>query len=480
MIILITVQLNDKVFNQNHRRILLLKRIFGGISNLAVKVFLNRSGNIRSGWKIVIFLEFIVIFARTSAGKLFSFLPFDIDTMLVTLVISLVMIRFFDRKPMRTLGVFFEKHWNTDFLYGILLGGFVNLLIFMSLWSLKLITWEFNTNFQISGFMAGILLYTFGSTFQELLFRGYLFLQLVEGTGKIKALLITSVIFALYHSTAGIIGWINLGLLGIILGVSVLRSGTLWFAIGMHIGWNIFEGSIFSMLVSGGSNYGSLLNTQLQGSSLLTGGRFGPEASVLEIPVLIVLVIWSFRTKLFAVRKQNISVSEQPGRLKPAKGIALALLACVGPVYYCAAHLPTTTYLPPESQIRLPILLYQAPDETAQVNQVRSLLLKELHEGPDNTIKAQVAIDTTRYDHIAFHVSSISHAYVKRQVINNEFIKQVVSPINQIDVPLELSALRKNSVIKLRIIALSPDSTENLLLLDRQFELKKYIEIDMK
>src|SRR5471030_2266301 len=67
---------------------------------------------------------------------------------------------------------------------------------------------------------------------------------------------------------------------GILLGAAYALTGRLWLPIGLHLGWNFAEGSIFGMAVSGGSQKGSLITGELHGSNLLTGGVFGPEASI--------------------------------------------------------------------------------------------------------------------------------------------------------------------------------------------------------
>jgi len=401
-----------------------MDRSVTGLANILTKIFLDSSGGIRSGWKILIFLELIALFARTFLAKVLSWFPFDMDTVVVTLLISLFMIRYFDRKPLRTLGVFPEKGWKIHFLYGVIFAGGTNLLIFLCLWSLGFLSWQWNPQFYLFGalgFVSGFMVYVFGSTFQELLFRGYLFHRLVESTGKIAAVLITSIAFALYHTTGGTIGWINLGILGIILGVSVLRSGTLWFAIGMHIGWNIFEGLIFSMIVSGGGGYSSLLSTQVQGSEMLTGGRFGPEGSVLEIPILLAILIWCFRSKVFAAYKAERPAFESRG-LKPAWAMALAMLSVVGPIYYCSVHVPTMADLPAADQVHLPIVLYQKSAES--INEVRSLKLHGFEIGADNRLEAIVAVDTTRFDRLEFNLTSSSHGLVKRHVISQEHTEE--------------------------------------------------------
>jgi hypothetical protein len=69
----------------------------------------------------------------------------------------------------------------------------------------------------------------------------------------------------------------------------------------LHIAWNFTEGSIFGMSVSGNSladmGDSGLLRGTLSGPRILTGGAFGPEASVVAVMVcLIVAVYLLYRT----------------------------------------------------------------------------------------------------------------------------------------------------------------------------------------
>jgi hypothetical protein len=54
---------------------------------------------------------------------------------------------------------------------------------------------------------------------------------------------------------------------------------SLWISIALHFAWNFTEGGIFGAAVSGGE-INSLLVVPLRGPKYLTGGAFGPEASV--------------------------------------------------------------------------------------------------------------------------------------------------------------------------------------------------------
>ena len=62
---------------------------------------------------------------------------------------------------------------------------------------------------------------------------------------------------------------------------------SLWFPIGLHLGWNFTEGGIFGVAVSGGPAAKGMLSVSLAGPTLLTGGRFGPEASLVAIALCL-------------------------------------------------------------------------------------------------------------------------------------------------------------------------------------------------
>ena len=59
-----------------------------------------------------------------------------------------------------------------------------------------------------------------------------------------------------------------------------IRSGSLWFPFGLHFGWNLFQGAVFGLPVSGLREFSSLVTAITQGPPALTGGDYGPEASV--------------------------------------------------------------------------------------------------------------------------------------------------------------------------------------------------------
>jgi hypothetical protein len=72
---------------------------------------------------------------------------------------------------------------------------------------------------------------------------------------------------------------------GLMLAMAYALTRNLWLAIGLHMGWNFAEGSLFGAQVSGGAVSHSLIHATLSGPTLLTGGVFGPEASIVTVVV---------------------------------------------------------------------------------------------------------------------------------------------------------------------------------------------------
>ncbi|WP_295165747.1 CPBP family intramembrane glutamic endopeptidase [uncultured Brevundimonas sp.] len=77
---------------------------------------------------------------------------------------------------------------------------------------------------------------------------------------------------------------------GIMLGAFYALSGRIWISIGVHAAWNFTQGYIFGAAVSGGDFGPAIAKSTARPAfpEWLTGGAFGPEAS---LPALIVCSI---------------------------------------------------------------------------------------------------------------------------------------------------------------------------------------------
>lgn len=74
---------------------------------------------------------------------------------------------------------------------------------------------------------------------------------------------------------------------GLILGLLYMVTGRIWMSVGMHIAWDFTEESILGV----NSHRDLLLSTPVTGrSDILTGGKYGPDGSVLAAVVGVVLI----------------------------------------------------------------------------------------------------------------------------------------------------------------------------------------------
>lgn len=118
---------------------------------------------------------------------------------------------------------------------------------------------------------------------EELVARGILFRILEEWLGTWLALTISAAIFGglhLLNRNATVIAALAIALsAGLLLGAAFVVTRRLWMPIGLHFAWNASLGAVLGLAVSGGEAKG-LLRSELAGPELLTGGPFGPEASI--------------------------------------------------------------------------------------------------------------------------------------------------------------------------------------------------------
>lgn len=131
---------------------------------------------------------------------------------------------------------------------------------------------------------------------EEFLFRGYALATLSDGIGFWPAAIVLSGLFGavhLHNLGENPIGALSAGLVGLLFCFSLRRTGSLWFAIGLHAAWDYAESFIYSVPNSGTLVQGHLLNSHFRvGAPVwLTGGSVGPEGSVFVFIVLAVLFV---------------------------------------------------------------------------------------------------------------------------------------------------------------------------------------------
>ena len=112
---------------------------------------------------------------------------------------------------------------------------------------------------------------------------------------KYIALLISSVLFSLMHGfnpNIDIIGFTNIFLSGILLGITYIHTKNLWFPIALHFSWNFFQTSL-GFNVSGQNTF-SIIQISREENTILNGGSFGFEGSLLSLFAIVTVVVALF------------------------------------------------------------------------------------------------------------------------------------------------------------------------------------------
>ncbi|HRD10421.1 MAG TPA: CPBP family intramembrane metalloprotease [Mycobacterium sp.] len=121
--------------------------------------------------------------------------------------------------------------------------------------------------------------------FEELLFRGVLFRIVEEWLGSWISLVVSSLVFGLVHlmnPAATVMGAVSISVeAGVLLAAAYMLTRRLWMSMGFHIAWNYTQSGVFSGIVSGGYVEPGLIKPVIDGPTLLTGGGFGVESSVI-------------------------------------------------------------------------------------------------------------------------------------------------------------------------------------------------------
>ena len=141
---------------------------------------------------------------------------------------------------------------------------------------------------------------------EEVLMRGIVFRIVEEGLGSWIALAFSAALFGALHAfNRGATATSSIAIAleaGVLLAAVFMLTRRLWMVFGLHAGWNFTEGGVFGASVSGGDAHG-LLASRFHGSDVLTGGAFGPEASIVAVIVCFAtaaLVLWLARARFVA------------------------------------------------------------------------------------------------------------------------------------------------------------------------------------
>ncbi|MFP5250461.1 MAG: CPBP family intramembrane glutamic endopeptidase [Acidobacteriota bacterium] len=124
----------------------------------------------------------------------------------------------------------------------------------------------------------------------------YLLHQKAAARGSFwQAAWVTSTLFGFVHTGNGGENWVGIfsaAAIGFAFCVSIRVTGSAWWAIGCHAGWDWAETYFYGTADSGFVAKGHLLTTTAAGNPMWSGGADGPEGSLLILGILVLLIVW--------------------------------------------------------------------------------------------------------------------------------------------------------------------------------------------
>ncbi|RDC59553.1 hypothetical protein HME9302_00743 [Alteripontixanthobacter maritimus] len=146
----------------------------------------------------------------------------------------------------------------------------------------------------------------FAGFVEEVIFRGVMFRFLEEFAGSWAALAVTSLLFGAVHygnDNATVLSSFAIAIeAGVMLGGAYMLTRSLWLAVGIHFSWNVTQGLVWDVPVSGNQVDG-IVDARAQGPELLSGGAFGLEASVIAMVLATAAGLFLVR---MAVRRGHV------------------------------------------------------------------------------------------------------------------------------------------------------------------------------
>lgn len=278
-----------------------------------------RAGRLRSGWRVLLFgmvflailqleLLFLPWLAEVDAaeGRVTWGLVGQMAAVLVAaLAAGRALLRWVDRQPGATLGFHFRRRVPLELGLGVVIGAGGLLLVVLVLAAVGAYRYGPEPG-SVQGWLsvagASLAAFAIPAAAEEALFRGYMLQALREGAGAAVAVVVTTALFALAHganpNVTGL-GLVNIFLAGALLAVAVLRTGSLWFATAVHLGWNWIMAGPLDLPVSGLESYDApFYDVTGTGAAWLTGGAFGPEgglAGTAAAALVLMMILWTTR-----------------------------------------------------------------------------------------------------------------------------------------------------------------------------------------
>ncbi len=283
------------------------------LRTIITHIFLSpEEPRLRAGWRLLvqfILVQVVAIIIGIPITILYLIVP-AIDFFLLNLIVSTIAVpisvyiarRFIDRRSFVSLGLRWNMQAIKDIWVGFWIAGVMMAVIFLielgAGWlEYQGLSWEGESTVEfLFSLLVWCIIFLAVGIYEEMNSRGYHLQNIEAGANLPIAVLLSSFIFGLEHMTNPNVWWaalLGITVAGLFLAYAYLRTRQLWLPIGLHIGWNIFEGVVFGFPVSG-IQLPALIKHQIYGPKYFTGGLFGPEAGLVLLPGILTGVLFVF------------------------------------------------------------------------------------------------------------------------------------------------------------------------------------------
>ncbi|GAC1700874.1 MAG: CPBP family intramembrane metalloprotease [Candidatus Acidiferrum sp.] len=277
------------------------------------KIFLNEDG-LRAGWRLLVYLVFFVAlrFSASMIGGRFLKAPSGPPSMaflylweglnFAAFFGAAVLMSRIEHRPVGAYGLPMRIAFGKLFWQGCLVGvievtSLIGLIKLFGGYSFG--SWALRGREALEWAALWAVFFLLVGLAEEFLFRGYAQYTLAAGIGFWPAAIVLSLAFGAIHlgnGGEGAAGAAGVVIIGLIFALTLQRTGSLWFAVGLHASFDFGETFLYSVPDSGLKFDGHLSYAVLHGPVWMTGGSAGPEASIFSFltmgVVAIVIHLW--------------------------------------------------------------------------------------------------------------------------------------------------------------------------------------------
>jgi len=295
------------------------------------KIFIGEDG-LRAGWSLLIFIAMFFVTAyciNVAAHKFYPSAPKDSKTaseamaappfmiigeaiqFLAVLLLTWIMSKI-ERRPASVYG-FGDSRKFSHFFAGLAWGVTCLSILILLLWKTGLLVIDRRLLFGSDVFRYGAIWlvgFLLVGLFEEYVTRGFVQYTLSRGLASLykwafktrhsaalgfwTSALIWSFLFGFGHKSnpgESPIGLLSAGLVAMVFCLSLWRTGSLWWAIGVHASWDWGQSFLYGVADSGLMVQHHLLATHPEGKIILSGGSTGPEGSIFILAILVLMCV---------------------------------------------------------------------------------------------------------------------------------------------------------------------------------------------